>query len=90
MAATTRMGRPRVLDEGFARFLLRLPADLFNDLGALADKRKNSLNTLLVAALERFLESQPERDQVANERAHYRRRRAAERAAKTRRRKARR
>lgn len=74
------MGRPRLFDKGDARFLLRLKADTFDDLDALAEKRKVSLNALLHDALTAFLESTPERAGLARERARFRRRRSVERA----------
>jgi hypothetical protein len=74
------MGRPRLFDTGDARFLLRLKADTFDDLDALAEKREVSLNALLHDALTAFLESTPEREELARERTRFRRRRSLGRA----------
>ncbi len=79
------VGRPQVFAEDHARFLLRLPVDLFDDLSALAEKREVSLNTLLNTTLAKAFRAAPEHDTVVGMRGQYRRRRAAERAAHTRR-----
>lgn len=79
------LARPQLFDEDHARFLLRLPVDLFDGLSALAEKRELSLNTLLNGTLTAFFEAQPEHDAMVRERPLFRKMRAAARAAKARR-----